>query len=81
MIDDGDLGEVGQADELGHQRDARPRRGRERAGPGPAGADGHADGRQLVLGLDDRERVRAVAVDAVLLEVLLELLGERRATG
>ena len=53
---DRDLGEVGQADELGHERDARPGGGRQRPGPGPARADGHADGRQLVLGLDDGER-------------------------
>ena len=53
---DRDLGEVGQADELGHQRDARPGGRRQRPGPGPAGADGHADGRQLVLGLDHGER-------------------------
>ena len=53
---DRDLGEVGQADELGHERDARPGGRRQRPGAGPAGADGHADGGQLVLGLDDGER-------------------------
>ncbi len=33
-----------------------PGGGRQRPCAGPAGADGHADGRQLVLGLDDGER-------------------------
>ena len=61
-VDDHDrnLGEVGQADELGHERDPGPRGRRQRPGPGPAGADGHADGGQLVLGLHDRERLLAV---------------------
>ena len=57
---DGDLGEVGHADELGHQRDARPGGRRQRPGAGPARADGHADGRQLVFGLDDGEGPLAV---------------------
>ena len=78
---DGDLGEVGQADELGHQRDARPGGRRERPGPGPAGADGHADGRQLVLGLDDGERLLAVGADPVLLEELLGVLGQAARRG
>ena len=48
-----DLREVGQADELLHQRDARP--GGRGEGPGavPGGADHHADCCELVLGLDD----------------------------
>ena len=47
------FGEVGQAKQLGHQRDARARGGGEGAGPVPRGADDDADGRQFVLGLDD----------------------------
>ncbi len=53
---DRDLGEVGQADELGHQRHARAGGGGECARAVPAGADDHADRSQLVLGLHDRER-------------------------
>ena len=53
MIVDRDLGEVGQADELGHQRHARARRGGEGARAVPAGAGDHADRGDLVLGLHD----------------------------
>ncbi len=63
-----DLGVVRQADELAHQRDAGARRRRERARAGPAGADHHADRRELVLGLEDRVAVLARSrVHAVLL--------------
>src|SRR5690606_24380887 len=44
----------------------------------PAGADHHADRRDLVLGLDHRETRPALLVDAVLLAILLESLGQRR---
>ena len=47
------LGEGGEADELGHQRDARARRAGEGARAVPAGADHDADRGELVLGLDD----------------------------
>src|SRR5579883_2459075 len=43
------LGEVTQACELSHERDAGARGRRHGAGTGPAGADDHAGGRQLVL--------------------------------
>ena len=79
--DDRDLGEVGQADELGHQRDARARGRGDRPGPGPAGADGHADGRQLVLGLDHGEGPLAVGADPVLLEEFLGVLGQAARRG
>ena len=76
---DRDLGEIGQADELGHQRDARARGRGERARAVPAGADDHADRGDLVLGLHDRVAVLAgVRIDAELLAVLLERLGQRR---
>ena len=80
---DRDLGEVGQADELAHERDARPGGRRQRAGAAPAGPDSHADGGQLVLGLDHGERVLAVGLDPVLLEELLGIFGQaaRRSDG
>ena len=57
------LGVVGQADELVHQRDAGTRGGCERAGTGPAGADHHADGGELVLRLEDRVAVLLASRD------------------
>ena len=48
-----DLGEVGEADELLHQRDAGAGGGGEGARAVPAGADHDADRGELVLGLDD----------------------------
>ena len=54
-----DLGEVREADELLHQRDAGARGGRERARAVPAGADDHPDRRELILGLDEGETVAA----------------------
>ena len=53
MIDGRDLGEVGEADELLHQRDAGAGGRGEGARAVPGGADHHADGGELVLGLDD----------------------------
>ena len=51
------FGVIRQADELVHQRDAGTRGGCERARTRPARADDHADGRELVLRLEDaRER-------------------------
>ena len=58
------LGEVGKPQELAHQRDAGPGRGRKRARAVPAAADGNADGRQLVLGLHDAVKPPAVLGDA-----------------
>ena len=49
----GDFGEIGEADELLHQRDAGAGGGGEGARAVPAGADHHADRGELVLGLDD----------------------------
>ena len=68
-VDDGrrDLGEVGQADELGHQRHARAGGGGEGARAVPGRADHHADRGQFVFGLDDRVALLAgVRVDAQL---------------
>ena len=44
-VDDsyGNLGKVGQPDELGHERNPRTRRGGESAGPVPAGTQNHTD--------------------------------------
>jgi hypothetical protein len=80
-VDDGDrdLGEVGQADELGHQRHAGARGGGEGARAVPAGAHHHADGGDLVLGLHDGVAAsRRWRGRAVLGAVLLEGLGHRR---
>ena len=73
------LGVVGEAGELGHQRDARARSGRHRSCARPAGPEGHADGRELVLGLDDREGgLPGLLVDPILLHVVDERLADRR---
>jgi len=77
-----DLGEVGETDELGHQRDAGAGGGGERARAVPAGADDHADRCQLVLGLDNA--VALLATDRVgtqLLGIALEGFGDRRGGG
>ncbi len=61
-----DLGVVREADELVHQRDARTRGRRERARARPRCADDHAECRQFVFRLEDREllllRLRIAAV-------------------
>ena len=75
----GHLGVVRQAGELAHQRDAGAGGRRHRPRARPAGADHHADRRDLVLGLDDREgRLAGLLVDAVLLHVADQRLGQRR---
>ena len=71
------LGEVGEAEELLHQRDAGAGGRREGARAVPARADHHADRGELVLGLDDGEAVLLVAVGAVARAMALERLGER----
>ena len=54
-----DLGVVGEPDELRHQRDAGTGGRGHRPGARPAGADGHPDRGQLVLGLDDGDLLLA----------------------
>ena len=49
----GNLGEIGEAEELLHQRDAGAGGRGEGARAVPGGADHHADRGELVLGLDD----------------------------
>ena len=62
----GDFGEIGEADEFLHQRDARAGGRGEGARAVPRRADDHADRRELVLGLDDGVAVLAGdRVDAV----------------
>jgi hypothetical protein len=74
-----DLGEVGQADEFGHQRNARPGSGGEGTRAVPARAHHHADRSDLVLGLHDGvARLAGGRVVAQLLAVALEGLGHRR---
>ena len=73
-----DLGVVGQADQLAHQRDARPGGGGEGARAVPGRADHHADRRQLVLGLQDAEVALAgLGILAVLLAERLERVHHR----
>ncbi len=74
---DRDLGEVGKAQELAHQRNAGSRRRRERARAVPAAADGDADGRKLVLRLHDAVKALAI-LHAQALGVLFEAFGKRR---
>ena len=69
---------IRQAGELPHQRDARARGRRHRARARPAGADHHADRRDLVLGLDHRVGRLAVRVVPVLLQQLNQRLRQRR---
>ena len=77
-----DLGVVGQPDELVHQRDAGTRRRGEGARAVPAGADHHADGGQLVLGLQDAVVLLAgLGILAVLLAELLEGVHHRGGRG
>ena len=77
--DDGrHFGVVREADELGHQRDPGTRRRRERARAGPRRADHHADGRQLVFRLEDREPVLlGLRLDAVFLAEAFERFHQR----
>ena len=66
--DAGNLGEVAEAGELGHQRDAGAGGRGHGARAGPACAEHHADGGQLVLGLDHGKGGLAFRRDAELLE-------------
>ena len=76
--DDRNFGEIGEAEEFLHQRDARPGRRREGARAVPAGADRDADRGDLVLRLDDRVVLLARRlVDAEARAVALERFGER----
>ena len=77
--DPGQLGVIRQARELRHQRDARTGSGRHRPRTRPPRPDDHPHGRNLVLGLDDRERgLPGRLVAPVLLHVADERLRERR---
>ncbi len=61
-----DLGEIGETDELLHQRDAGSRGRGEGTRAVPCGADHHADRGKLILGLDDGEAVFArLGIDPV----------------
>ena len=67
------LGEVGQPGELGHQIEAGARGAGHGARARPAGADHHADGRQLIFGLDHREgRLVGFGVGAQLGQVFVQ---------
>ena len=69
----GDLGEVSQARELGHQVEAGAGGRGHRARAGPAGADHHAERGQLILGLHHREvGLAGVGIGAQLGQVLVQ---------
>ena len=73
------LGVIGEPGELRHQRDAGTCRRRHRARARPARANHHAERRNLVFGLDDRERRLArLLVDAVFPHVADERFAQRR---
>ena len=75
----GNFREIGEPEELLHQRDAGARRCREGAGAVPAGADHDADRSQLILGLDDGELVLlGLRIDAQAAAIARKGLGERR---
>ena len=74
----GDLGVVRQAQELAHQRDTRPGGRGEGAGAVPARAEHHADRREFVFGLDEREVAAAgLRIDAPLVGKALERIHQR----
>ena len=77
--DGGNLGEIGEAQEFLHQRNARPRCRGEGARTVPAGADHDADRGQFVLGLHDGEFVLlCVGVDAQPVAIAGKGFGKRR---
>ena len=74
----GNLGVIGEAQKFVHERDAGSARGRERACAVPARAEHHADGGQLVLGLDYRIVVLAGGgIDPIAVAEPLEGVHER----
>ena len=70
--DQGQLGDGGQAEGLSLQRHTRARCAGDRDGPGPAGTDGCADGRDLVFGLEGDD-----VVVLVLGQVMQDVAGGR----
>ena len=54
-----DLGVISHAEELVHQGEPGPARGRKRTSTHPAGAQHHTDRREFVLRLDDAVQVLA----------------------
>jgi hypothetical protein len=73
------FGEIGEAEEFLHQRDAGAGGRRERPRAVPGGADHHADRGQFVLGLDDGvARHAVVGVGAVLAAITAEGFDHRR---
>ncbi len=76
--DGGHLDVVTEPGELRHERNAGTGGGGHGARAGPAGAQGHAHGGELVLGLHDGESGFAVLTDAVFLHVVDEGFDERR---
>ena len=80
--DDRDLGEIGEPEEFLHERDARPRGRGEGARAVPASAHRHADGGDLVLGLDNGVVLPARRrIDAKPGAIALEGFGQRGRGG
>ena len=75
----GHFGVIGQTNGLGHQADTGARGGGHGPEPGPSRANGHVDGRELVLGLDDREGVLSVGPFSEAAQVMLQ--GFRQVRG
>ena len=75
---DGDFGEVGEPEELGHQRNARAGSRGERARAIPARADHDADGGNFIFGLHDRVAILpGLGIDAILPAIFLESFRQR----
>ena len=74
----GNLGVVAEPGKLGHQRDARARSRGHGPRAGPARAQHHADGRQLVLGLHHGKGRLALRRHAEFLQQIGRRLNQRR---
>src|SRR3984957_14256075 len=73
-----DLGEIGEAEELLHQRNARTGGGSEGARAVPASADRNADRGDLILGLDEGVILFLCRrIDAIARAIALERFGQR----
>ncbi len=74
--DAGDFGVVAEAGELGHKGDSGAGGGGHGTGTSPSCAEHHADGGELVFGLNDGEGGFAVGFDAMAFEVADELFDD-----
>ena len=79
--DHGDFGVIGQADGLGHQAEAGAGGGGHGPQAGPTGPNGHVDGRQFILRLDDHKGVLAIRPHPITAQVVLQGFGQVRGGG